>query len=259
MGGCTVRKNHFSFLFLILVIFFAWVLVGEAKEAPLFVLQGLDGKEYALEGLRGRPVVLAFVSTNCVYCRQELALLEKLYQEYREKALLEVLAIDMGDTKEEVEKLVRRVGVSFPVLLDADVTVSAAYSVVYVPTAFFVDPQGNLVDGFVGAQKETVVRNKLDKILWFRGLREAEVKNLVALTSRVIVLDARKEGTNPFSQEDHVVYRAVQDLDRELPRLNPQDVHVLLVSSNQEGVEWGMKMAQSGFTRVYYQMVDATL
>jgi peroxiredoxin len=253
MGGCIVRTR---FVLIILLVLFSWIVVGEAKEAPLFVLPGLDGKEYSLEDLRGQPVVLTFVSTNCVYCRQELTLLEKLYQEYRDKALLNILAIDMGDTREEVARLVQRIGVSFPVLLDTDVTVAGTYGVMYVPTTFFLDPQGNLVDGAVGAQREPVLRNKLDKILWFRGLKEAEVKNLIALTSKIVVLDIRKTAANPFPQETQVVYKATQNLEEEISGLNPQDVHLLLVSSNQEGLTWGMRMARAGFTRVYYQMVD---
>lgn len=251
--------KRFGFVAVVVVMVFTWVLMGEAKEAPLFGLQGLDGKGYSLENFRGHPVVLVFFHVNCPYCGQVLVLLEKLYQEYREKASLSVLAIDMGDTKEEVERLMRKIEVSFPVLLDTDVTVSAAYSVMYVPTVFFVDPQGNLVDGFVGAQKEKVVRNKLDRILWFRGLKAAEIRNLVSLTGKIVVLDFRNNATNPFPQDEHVEYKVIQDLTEELPHLNPQDVYVLMVSTNQEGVELGMKMAQAGFTRVYYQMVDASL
>lgn len=254
----TILKR-LGFVAVLVVMILTWVLMGEAKEAPLFGLQGLDGEEYSLENFRGHPVVLIFFHVDCPYCGQVLVLLEKLYQEYREKAFLSVLAIDMGDTKEEVERLMRKIEVSFPVLLDADVTVAAAYNVMYVPTVFFVDPQGNLVDGFVGAQKETVVRNKLDRILWFRGLKAAEIRNLISLTGKVVVLDVRNNATNPFSQDGHVEYKVIQDLTETLPRLNPKDVYVLLVSTNQEGVELGLKMAQAGFTRVYYQMVDASL
>ncbi|MGQ9472929.1 MAG: TlpA family protein disulfide reductase [Candidatus Caldatribacteriaceae bacterium] len=253
-----MRVKFFGFFVVLLVFIFSWAFVGETKEAPTFSLPGLDNKEYSLESLRGRPVVLVFFSTSCVYCRQEMTILEKLYREYKEKALLEVLAINMGDTKEEVTRLIQKMGVSFPVLLDQDVTVALAYRVMYVPTVFFVDPRGNVVDGFVGAQGETVVRSKLDKILWFRGLQEAEVRNLVALTSKVIVLDTRREATNPFASENHVVYTVVQDIAEKLPSLNPQGVYVLLVSSNEEGIRWGIRMVQEGFTRVYYQMVDGT-
>ncbi|MCX7667306.1 MAG: TlpA family protein disulfide reductase [Atribacterota bacterium] len=254
-----VTMKRLGFVLVVVVTLFVWILVGEAKEAPLFELQGLDGEMYSLENFRGRPVVLVFFHVNCPYCVQVLALMEELYQEYREKAFLSVLAIDMGDTKGKVERLMQKIGVTFPVLLDTDVTVSAAYNVMHVPTVFFVDPQGNLVDGFIGAQRETVVRNKLDRILWFRGLKAAEIRNLISLTGKVVVLDTRRDATNPFSQDEHVEYKIIQDLTKELPRLNPQDVYVLLVTTNQEGVEWGLKMAQAGFTRVYYQMVDASL
>ena len=57
------------------------------------------------------------------------------------------------------------------------------------------------------------MRGKLDQILWFRGLREAEVKNLVELTSEVVILDFRKESANPFPDRKNISYQVVDGVD----------------------------------------------
>ncbi len=253
-----MKKAKIMFVLMVGITMGSLVWFAEAKEAPSFVLRGIDGQEYRLETFQGQPVVINFFSVNCPHCQTELKVLEKLYREYKDKALLTVLAINMGDSEGAVKRFAQRLGLSLPVLLDSEVTVARQYNVLYVPTVFFINPRGEVVDGFIGAQREDVTRRKLEGILWFRGLREPEVRNLVALTSRVVILDIRKEGVNPFDGEEHVVYRKVQELDQEIDRLNREDVHLLLVSSSEEGIALGRKLTQAGFTRVYYQMVDAS-
>ncbi|HPU08814.1 MAG TPA: hypothetical protein PLJ96_03705, partial [Candidatus Atribacteria bacterium] len=108
----------------------------------------------------------------------------------------------------------------------------------------------------IGAQEESVLRGKLDQILWFRGLREAEVKNLVELGSEITILDFRKESTNPFPDRENISYQVVDGVDSIVSSLPREGVCLLLVESNEEGIEIGKALAVSGFQRVYYWMVD---
>jgi len=130
------------------------------------------------------------------------------------------------------------------------------YGVLYLPTLYFVDPLGNLAGQVIGAQEESVLRGKLDQILWFRGLREAEVKNLVELTSEVVILDFRKESANPFPDRKNISYQVVDGVDSVISSFPREGVYLLLTENNVEGLETGKALAISGFQRVYYWMVD---
>jgi len=251
------RKKLFLIVGILLLLFLGIHFLRDREEPePASQLPGLDGKLYSLSDFRGEPVVISFSATWCPPCRRELPLLQKIYEEYKDKARLNVLVIDSGEPRDKVEALARELGITFPVLLDEEGEVARKYGVLYLPTLYFVDPLGNLVAQVIGAQEESVLRGKLDQVLWFRGLREAEVKNLVELGSEITILDFRKESTNPFPDRENISYQVVDGVDSIVSSLPREGVYLLLVESNEEGIEIGKALAVSGFQRVYYWMVD---
>lgn len=239
----------------ILVAIFWAVFCASAQDAPSFRLPGLDGKEYALSDFRGQPVVLSFFTTVCPYCAEELPLLEKLYKEYREKASLVVLGINLEEPESVVRKFTERIGISFPVLLDTRGETASLYRIFGLPTLFFVDPQGKLVDMILGWSDETTIRRKLDRILWFRGLLLPEVRNLLAVLRDVTLLDFREDAANPFPEISGLRHRVVSQ-DEDLSSLDPQGTYVILAPTNASGKRLAASLAQKGFQRVYYLMVD---
>jgi peroxiredoxin len=100
-------------------------MIGQA--APPFELGTVEGKNYSLEQVRGKYLVIHFAATWCPFCNAEAPHLEQFYKDYRDKDV-EVIIIDVKEEKSLVEKLVNRFKFSFPVLLDMDGKVSASYA-----------------------------------------------------------------------------------------------------------------------------------
>lgn len=239
----------------VFVALFSLVFWALAQDAPSFRLPGLDGKEYTLSDFRGQPVVLFFFTTWCPYCAKELPLLEKLYKEYREKASFVVLGINLQEPETLVRKFTEEVGISFPVLLDAKGETASLYRILGLPTLFFVDPQGKVADMILGGSDEATLRRKLDRILWFRGLLLPEVRNLLTVLRDVTLLDFRENATNPFPEASGVQYRVLSQ-NEDFSSLDPQGTYVILASTNATGKSLAASLAQRGFQRVYYLMVD---
>lgn len=111
------------------------VQVGRAAEspsmavvsAPDFTLQSLDAKAISLGQLRDKVIVLHFAATWCPFCNAEAPHLEKLQQRYKDQGV-QVLIIDVKESKALVEKMARKFGFSFPVLLDPDGSVATSYA-----------------------------------------------------------------------------------------------------------------------------------
>lgn len=124
--------------------------VSGSPPAADFVLGSTTGEDYRLQNLRGQWVLVSFWATWCAPCLEEMPTLERLYQTLAEEGL-EILAVHAGPGGEKVGEFLERVPVSFPVLLDEDLSVGG-WEVMALPTAVLVDPAGRRVYRAVGAR-----------------------------------------------------------------------------------------------------------
>ncbi|MCD6155741.1 MAG: hypothetical protein J7J32_01665 [Candidatus Atribacteria bacterium] len=123
-----------------------------------------------------------------------------------------------------------------------------------VPTTFFVNPGGEIADLVIGATNEKVLRNKLNSILWYRGLKETEIQNLLKLGRQVVVLDIRENSSNPFSEKQGVEYFSFSDSPVELSKFDKSKIYLILAEDNQQSLKVCKEMALQGFNRVYFML-----
>ena len=92
-------------------------------------------------------------------------MIQAAYRKYESKGL-QVLAVDVDRNEDirDVAGFAKKVGITFPVLLNGD-EVAAAYQVVPLPTSFFIDRQGVIRDVALGAVNNALLEEKLKTIL----------------------------------------------------------------------------------------------
>jgi peroxiredoxin len=121
----------------------------EKLQAPNFIIQDLNGKAVSLEDYRGKIVFLNFWATWCPPCLLEMPSMEKLHTQFKNKDFA-ILAIDLQEDPDKVRSFKERFQLNFPILLDADASVAAAYGIISIPTTYLVDRNGYLVGGALG-------------------------------------------------------------------------------------------------------------
>jgi peroxiredoxin len=115
------------------------------EKAPDFVLADLKGQKFRLSDHRGkRPVLIIFSTTWCTFCKAEIPHFKSLYASYAKQGL-EVVNIDIQESKEKVAKFASQNQLPYRVLLDEDGTVSGVYEIRGVPTMILVDKNGMVV------------------------------------------------------------------------------------------------------------------
>jgi peroxiredoxin len=131
-----------------------WLRPRTPELAPDFALTDLGGRTVRLSALRGRVVLVNLWTTWCPPCREEMPSMERLHQRFRDRSVT-LLAVSQDDAgkREEVERFVQEVGVTFPVLLDPDREVGARYGVWGYPETFVVDREGRIVERVVGPRE----------------------------------------------------------------------------------------------------------
>ena len=130
--------------------------------APDFTLDSLHGDTVTLSALAGQEVVvLDFWATWCSPCVEGLDHLQQMHERYADQGLV-VLAINVGEDREEAAEFVADHGYAFTVLLDTDGRVSDAYGVQSIPHTIIVDREGEVHYVPGGAEDiEDTLRNLL--------------------------------------------------------------------------------------------------
>lgn len=122
---------------------------GEA--APDFSLEGLDGKTYTLADFKGKTLMLDFFTTHCVYCTDELPILERIGEAEKE---LTIVHVSIGDPKEALEAYRDEHGITHLILMDKDGSIAMQYAAYGTPTHSFIDKEGNFLGNIAGALDE---------------------------------------------------------------------------------------------------------
>jgi len=116
-------------------------LVG--NKAPDFALKSSTGENLRLSEYRGEVVMINFWATWCGPCRQEMPLLDDLYNRY-ERVGFKLLGVNIDDNSQRAIDMMRELGVNFPVLFDATKDVSKLYEVNAMPVTVILDREGNV-------------------------------------------------------------------------------------------------------------------
>jgi len=119
------------------------------SNAPALALQDMDGSAHALKDYLGKVVVLNFWATWCPPCVKEIPSLGRLQHAFSEEDLV-VLSVDVGESKNEVEKFLQQVPADFPVLLNQDGTTVKQWKIIAFPTTFVIDRNGSIRLAYFG-------------------------------------------------------------------------------------------------------------
>ena len=115
----------------------------EGQPAPDFALKSSTGANLRLSEYRGDVVMINFWATWCGPCRQEMPLLDELYQRY-ERVGFNLLGVNIDDDSRRAMQMIDELGVNFPVLFDNRKEVSRLYEVEAMPVTVLVDREGNV-------------------------------------------------------------------------------------------------------------------
>ncbi len=133
--------------------------------APDFKLTTLKGEQVRLSDYRGKKVIINFWATWCPPCRAEMPDMQSFYEKSGEE--VEVLAVNatMSEKKEEnVAEFVKDFGLTFPILMDTENEVNRKYSIVSIPTSYFVDTNGKVYTKFTGAMSSDYMESTIKKM-----------------------------------------------------------------------------------------------
>lgn len=153
--------------------------IAAGKNAPIFALKSLDGKDFSLGKMLERgPAVVAFFKVSCPVCQFTFPFIERLHQRYGGDVAT-IVGISQDDAR-ATKDFAKQYGATFPMLMDEKgkgYAVSNAYGLTMVPTVFLINTDGSVkvsCMGFGKAELEAIAaelseRQKIKPIALFRA------------------------------------------------------------------------------------------
>ncbi len=118
-------------------------VVTTQSAAPDFTLKTAEGRNLRLQEQRGQVVMLNFWATWCGPCKQEMPHLNRLFDKYQASGFT-LLGINVDDDPRQAVAAAARLGLKFPVLLDADKAVVKRYDMGSMPATVLIDRDGRV-------------------------------------------------------------------------------------------------------------------
>lgn len=139
-------------------------LFGIGRPAPKLVLPLLGGGTVDLADLKGKAVWVNFMGTYCPPCRDEFPQMSLLAARHEQDGLV-VLAVDVREEPAAVQAFVDETGAIFQMALDRDGVAQKAWGAIALPIHFWVDAEGIVRDGALGAIDPGIMADGLRAIL----------------------------------------------------------------------------------------------
>jgi thiol-disulfide isomerase/thioredoxin len=127
--------------------------VPVGQPAPNFSLPDTDNKSHSLSDYKGKVVMLEMMAPWCPHCQEDAAMLNQLAEKYKDNPNVQFLAInasfdgkDRGKpiTMDDMKWFKDTFKVSFPMLFDQEAKTGAEYGVMFYPTIYILDRNGNV-------------------------------------------------------------------------------------------------------------------
>lgn len=110
-------------------------------QAPDFTLSTPNGESISLNSLKGKKVLLTFVSTRCSSCLKDMICIQQIYENWPRNQL-EVLSIISHEKAADVAGWAKTYGMKNPSVLDADGAVYNKYRPDTTPALYFLNKDG---------------------------------------------------------------------------------------------------------------------
>jgi thiol-disulfide isomerase/thioredoxin len=136
--------------------------VGEP--APALLVPQVGGGTIDLANLRGKPVWINFMRTDCPPCIDEFPLMNGFAARYAADGLV-IVAVDIREDEGDVAAFASSLNATFPLGLDEDGAAQREWGAFGLPVHYWIDREGIVRDGALGGIGADVMARGVQTIL----------------------------------------------------------------------------------------------
>ena len=111
--------------------------LSRGSRAPDIGLRDTRGRMVRLADLRDKVVLVDFWASWCAPCREEMPVLERLHQRYKDHGLV-IIGVNIDQDEPNMNGFLRRTPVSFRIVHDGDREVAGRYDPPRMPSSYII-------------------------------------------------------------------------------------------------------------------------
>ncbi|KQP35454.1 TlpA disulfide reductase family protein [Pseudorhodoferax sp. Leaf274] len=140
-----------------------WHAVQQQRSLPALQLVAVDGSMVDLRSFRGKPVVLNLWASWCPPCRREMPVLQQLQASRPD---VHVVFANQGESPARaLQYLAGQQLQLHHVLFDPKASAGQAFGHRALPTTYFFDREGRLVDARIGELSQATLAQRLGRVV----------------------------------------------------------------------------------------------
>lgn len=134
------------------------------QKAPEISGKDMEGEQFSLNKLQGKPTVIVFWQTISVPSQRQLKQVEKLSSELKDK--INVCTVNLGEESKVVDTYINNNGMDLPVLIDSPKqTWANLYRIDIMPTLLIIDKEGIVSVANKGGLSYEDLKSTLEKLM----------------------------------------------------------------------------------------------
>ena len=139
-------------IFIVNFLLISTLLIGQLPSVNIKDMEG-NSLNFSKISNNGKPMIISFWATWCKPCVNEIPSLNNLHKKLSINNNFQVIAINIGQNKNVVEKFLNDVPkIDFMILLDENMDLTE-WSVQAIPTTFLVNNKGQVVYSVEGEKQ----------------------------------------------------------------------------------------------------------
>ena len=136
------------------------IFAERGQPAPDFVLLDYNDEQKTLSDFSGKHIVLNFWATWCPFCVDEMPDFQRVQDETKSRGV-EFIGVNRGESANKAQEFSDDLNINYTLLVNRSDNVARAYNVRAMPTTYFIDNTGVVVEMYLGPLDEEMLKQKI--------------------------------------------------------------------------------------------------
>jgi cytochrome c biogenesis protein CcmG/thiol:disulfide interchange protein DsbE len=160
-------------IFLVSPSIYAQISPGKTKvsiatigqRSPEIIFNDINNNIVTLSEKRGKPIFINFWASWCTPCQDEAQMINKIFEEYKDKITFIGINLTKKDSISEAQKMIEKFHLKYNIFFDFDGNIANNYRIQTIPSSFLIDKNGIIKEKIIGVVFEVELKKKLDLLL----------------------------------------------------------------------------------------------